>query len=100
VGGSGSQPKGRVTKTGQFARYSVRLLAYPFDGTCSVAPSDFGFTALETNRAGNVRADRFFTPDQVPAEIRNANHGVRGGHAERRRRLPDRLRGRGARLTD
>jgi len=77
VGGSGSQPKGRVTKTGQFARYSVRLLAYPFDGTCSVAPSDFGFTALETNRAGNVRTDRFFTPDQVPAEIRNANHGVR-----------------------
>ena len=59
------------------ASYEVHLLAYPFDTTCSVAPSDFGFTPLETNRAGNGRADRFFKVSDVPPTIRNATHGIR-----------------------
>ena len=56
--------------------YEVHLMAYPFDTKCSVTPADFGFTPLETNRAGNGRADRFFTPDQVPPEARGT-HGIR-----------------------
>jgi hypothetical protein len=59
------------------ASYEVHLLAYPFDTTCSVAPTDFGFKSLETNGVGNGRADRFFKVSDVPPTIRNATHGIR-----------------------
>ena len=67
----------RVNGAAPNASYEVHLFAYPLDTTCSVAPADFGFTTLETNRAGNGRADRFFKVSDVPSEIRNATHGVR-----------------------
>jgi hypothetical protein len=59
------------------ASYEVHLLAYLFDPTCTGAPTDFGSTPLETNVAGNGRADRFIRPADVPPEIRGATHGVR-----------------------
>ena len=57
--------------------YEVHLVAYAFDPGCEGAPSDFGSAPLTTNRAGNGRAKRVFRPDDVPAELRDATHGIR-----------------------
>jgi hypothetical protein len=57
--------------------YEVHLVAYPFDPGCEGSPTDFGFAPLTTNRAGNGRAKRVFRPADVPAELRNATHGIR-----------------------
>jgi len=57
--------------------YEVHLLAYPFDPACEGAPADFGFTTLTTNGAGNGRASRLIRPADVPAELRDATHGIR-----------------------
>jgi hypothetical protein len=57
--------------------YQVHLVAYAFDPGCEGAPTDFGFAPLTTNRAGNGRAKRVFRPDDVPAELRDATHGIR-----------------------
>ena len=57
--------------------YQVTLLLYPFDPTCSAAPAPVPTTQLRTNAAGNGNADFVFAPSDVPAEIRNATHGIR-----------------------
>jgi hypothetical protein len=57
--------------------YQVTLLLYPFDPTCSTAPVPVPTTQLQTNTAGNGNADFVFAPSDVPAEIRNATHGIR-----------------------
>ena len=57
--------------------YEVHLMAYAFDPGCEGAPSDFGSAPLTTNRAGNGRAKRVFRPSDVPAELRDATHGIR-----------------------
>ena len=57
--------------------YEVHLVAYAFDPGCEGAPTDFGFAPLTTNRAGNGRAKRVFRPSDVPAELRDATHGIR-----------------------
>ena len=57
--------------------YEVHLVAYAFDAQCEGTPADFGFTPLTTNRAGNGRAKRVFRPNDVPAELRDATHGIR-----------------------
>jgi hypothetical protein len=57
--------------------YQVTLLLYPFDPTCSAAPVPAPTTQVRTNRAGNGNADFVFAPSDVPAEIRNATHGIR-----------------------
>jgi hypothetical protein len=59
------------------ASLEVHLLAYLFDPSCSVPPTDFGSVPLQTNLVGNGRADRFFTPADVPPAIRGATHGIR-----------------------
>lgn len=59
------------------ASLQVHLLAYLFDPSCSGSPTDFGFVPLETNGAGNGRADRFFSPADVPPQIRHATLGIR-----------------------
>jgi hypothetical protein len=57
--------------------YEVHLVAYAFDPVCEGAPTDFGFAPLTTNRAGNGQAKRVFRPNDVPAELRDATHGIR-----------------------
>ena len=57
--------------------YEVHLVAYAFDPACEGTPTDFGFAPLTTNRAGNGRAKRVFRPNDVPAELRDATHGIR-----------------------
>jgi hypothetical protein len=57
--------------------YQVTLLLYPFDPTCSAAPVLVPITQLRTNRVGSGNADSVFAPSDVPAEIRNATHGIR-----------------------
>jgi hypothetical protein len=57
--------------------YQVTLLLYPFDPSCSTAPVPVPTTQLHTNGAGNGNANFFFRPADVPAEIRNATHGIR-----------------------
>ena len=57
--------------------YQVTLLLYPFDPTCSAAPAPVPTAQLQTNQAGNGNADFVFSPSDVPAEIRNATHGIR-----------------------
>ena len=57
--------------------YEVHLVAYAFDPGCEGAPTDFGSAPLTTNRAGNGRAKRVFRPDDVPAVLRDATHGIR-----------------------
>jgi len=57
--------------------YEVHLIAYPFRPGCEGTPTDFGFASLTTNRVGNGRAKRVFRPADVPAELRNATHGIR-----------------------
>ena len=57
--------------------YQVHLLAYPFDPTCAGAAVPFGSTSLSTNRAGSGRARLRLTPADLPAELRDATHGVR-----------------------
>ena len=57
--------------------YQVTLLLYPFDPTCSAAPAPVPTAQLQTNQAGNGNADFVFAPSDVPAEIRNATHGIR-----------------------
>ena len=57
--------------------YDVHLVAYAFDPGCEGAPSDFGSAPLTTNRAGNGRAKRVFRPNDVPAVLRDATHGIR-----------------------
>jgi hypothetical protein len=57
--------------------YQVTLLLYPFDPTCSTAPAPVPTTQLRTNAVGNGNADFVFAPSDVPAEIRNATHGIR-----------------------
>ena len=57
--------------------YEVHLVAYAFDPGCEGTPTDFGFAPLTTNRQGNGRAKRVFRPDDVPAELRDATHGIR-----------------------
>jgi len=57
--------------------YEVHLLAYPFDPECEGTPAGFGFTTLTTNGAGNGRAKRLIRPADVPAELRDATHGIR-----------------------
>lgn len=59
------------------ARYDVRLLVHLFDRTCSNAPVLFATTPLTTNRAGNGSAQLIIRPEDVPAAVRNATHGVR-----------------------
>ena len=59
------------------ASLEVHLLAYLFDTSCSVPPTDFGSEPLQTNGVGNGRADRFFRPTDVPPAIREASHGIR-----------------------
>ena len=56
--------------------YEVRLLVHLFDPTCSNAPVTFASTRLETNRAGNGSAQLSIRPEDVPAAVRNATHGV------------------------
>jgi len=57
--------------------YEVHLLAYPFDPACEGTPAGFGFTTLITNGTGNGRAKRLIRPADVPAELRDATHGIR-----------------------
>jgi hypothetical protein len=57
--------------------YQVTLLLYPLDPSCSTAPVPVPTTQLRTNRAGNGNANFFFRPSDVPAEVRNATHGIR-----------------------
>lgn len=57
--------------------YQVTLLLYPFDPTCSTTPAPVPTTQLRTNPGGNGTADFVFIPSDVPAEIRNATHGIR-----------------------
>jgi hypothetical protein len=57
--------------------YQVTLLLYPFDPTCSTAPVLVPTTQLRTNPVGNGTGDSVFAPSEVPAEIRNATHGIR-----------------------
>jgi hypothetical protein len=57
--------------------YQVTFLLYPFDPTCSAAPVALPNTQLRTNEAGDGNADFVFAPSDVPAEIRNATHGIR-----------------------
>ncbi len=57
--------------------YQVTLLLYPFDPSCSTAPVPVPTTELRTNGAGNGNANAFFRPSDVPAELRNATHGIR-----------------------
>jgi hypothetical protein len=59
------------------ADFEVHLLAYPFDPACAGTAVGFGFTTLTTNGAGNGRAKRLIRPADVPAELRDATHGVR-----------------------
>jgi hypothetical protein len=59
------------------AALEVHLLAYVSDPSCSVPLTDFGSVPLQTNGAGNGRADRFFRPADVPPTIRGATHGIR-----------------------
>ena len=58
------------------ATYQVFLLVHLGDPGCDASTAtNFGFTELTTNAAGNGTADRFIP--SVPAEIRNQTHGVR-----------------------
>ena len=57
-------------------RYEVRLLVHLFDPTCSNAPTPFRSTALDTNASGNGSAQLLLRPEDVPAAVRNATHGV------------------------
>jgi hypothetical protein len=57
--------------------YQVTLLLYPFDPSCSAAPAPVPTTQLRTNGVGNGNASAFFRPSDVPAEVRNATHGIR-----------------------
>lgn len=56
--------------------YDVELWFYPFDTSCSSGVF-FGSTPLTTNVAGNGQADRFITPEQIPAPVRGFTHGVK-----------------------
>lgn len=58
-------------------RYDVRLLVHLFDTTCSNTPVTFATTPLTTNRSGNGSAQLVIRPEDVPAAVRNATHGVR-----------------------
>jgi hypothetical protein len=58
------------------AAYEVRLLVHLFDDTCSNAPVLFAATQLATNGAGNGSAQLVIRPEDVPAAVRNATHGV------------------------
>jgi hypothetical protein len=56
--------------------YQVFLLAHLGDPGCDASTAtNFGFTELTTNAAGNGTADRFIP--SVPDAIRNQTHGVR-----------------------
>jgi hypothetical protein len=58
--------------------YQVFLLVHLGDPGCdSSTATDFGFTELTTNAAGNGTADRFIPTETVPVAIRNQTHGVR-----------------------
>ena len=64
--------KGAVPNT----TYQVFLLAHLGDPGCDASTAtNFGFTELTTNAAGNGTADRFIP--SVPEAIRNQTHGVR-----------------------
>ena len=58
------------------AAYEVRLLVHLFDATCSNAPLLFAATRLGTNGAGDGSAQLLVRPEDVPAAVRNATHGV------------------------
>jgi hypothetical protein len=56
--------------------YQVFLLVHLGDPGCDASTAtNFGFTELTTNAAGNGTADRFIP--SVPDAIRNQTHGVR-----------------------
>ena len=59
------------------ADFEVHLIAYPFDPACVGTAVGFGFTTLTTNGVGNGRAKRVIRPADVPAELRDATHGIR-----------------------
>ena len=58
--------------------YQVFLLVHLGDPGCDASTAtDFGFTELTTNAAGNGTADRFIYVADVPDAVRNQTHGVR-----------------------
>ena len=66
--------KGALPRT----TYQVFLLVHRGDPGCDdddVTVTNFGFTELTTNAAGNGTSDRFIP--EVPLGIRNQTHGVR-----------------------
>ena len=57
--------------------YQVTLEIFAFDPTCTGAPAAVVETAaITTNAAGNGRGEAVFRPADVPAELRNATHGI------------------------
>jgi hypothetical protein len=56
--------------------YQVTLLIYPLAPSCSGTPAQVPTATLETNGAGNGRADVVLRPADIGAALRNATHGV------------------------
>ncbi len=56
--------------------YQVTLNIFVGDRTCASSPALVPTAAITTNAAGNGRGDAVFRPSDVPAELRNATHGI------------------------
>jgi hypothetical protein len=56
--------------------YQVALNIFAFDPTCTGTAAVVPTASITTNVAGNGRADAVLRPSDVPAELRNATHGV------------------------
>jgi hypothetical protein len=57
--------------------YRVTLNIFVRDPTCmGSSPAVIQTAAITTNAAGNGRGDAVFRPSDVPAELRNATHGI------------------------
>jgi hypothetical protein len=56
--------------------YQVTLEIFVRDTTCTSSPVPVPTAAITTNAAGNGRGDAVFRPSDVPAELRNATHGI------------------------
>ena len=57
--------------------YQVTLEIFALDPSCTGEPTAVVPTAaITTNAAGNGRGEAVFRPADVPAELRNATHGI------------------------
>lgn len=57
--------------------YQVTVLLYPFDPSCSSDPVSIPTASFHTNAAGDGLGQAILRPEDVPAALRGATHGIR-----------------------